>query len=139
MAPVATTFPKLALGMSVHKRPPATGLCPGLQRLILRLGLSQVLMVSEGPRRGESILIIFRKFFFLKRICQNSFVALTDKKREIIDFLQGPLSRLCSQGSPSSGPQDVSQGPFSIQLDPDGQSAKGCGVSLLHTCLAFYV
>lgn len=105
VAPVATTFPKLALGMSVHKRPPATGLCPGLQRPILRLGLSQVLMGLEGPWRGESILIIFRKFFFLKRICQNSFAALTDKKREIIDFLQGPISRFCSQGSPSSGPK----------------------------------
>lgn len=59
----------------------------------------------RGTMKGREHSDNFQEVFFLKRICQNSFAALTDKKREIIDFLQGPLSRLCSQGSPSSGPK----------------------------------
>lgn len=109
---VATTFPKLALGTRVHKRPPAIGLCPGLQRPILRLDLSQVLMVSEGPRR--------RSACFLRRICQNSLAALTDRARETTDFLQGPLSRLCSRGRPSSGPEMAPRAlflPSRVQMD----------------------
>lgn len=46
----STTSPKLALGRCVQKTPPATEYA--LQIPILRLDLSQVLMISEEPGRG---------------------------------------------------------------------------------------
>lgn len=106
------------------------------QRPVQRLGLS-----LECPRGVEGIehSYNFQEAFNQKRMYQNVLETPTDRKIETIYFLQGPLSRLRSQGCHSLGPEKspkVRFLPCWIHMDGPHWDLK---LPCCMLCLVFYV
>lgn len=77
----------------------------------------------RGTRKEIEHSYNFQEAVNPKGLRQSSLATPRDSKIEAIYFLQGPLSRLCSWGSPSSDPEKSPRILFFFtQLYPNGQS-----------------
>lgn len=74
----------------------------------------------RGTRKGRESSFHFQEAVNPKGMCQNSLATLRDRKIETSSFLQGPLSRLGSWGSPSSDLEKSPRIHCFTQLNPNG-------------------
>lgn len=74
----------------------------------------------RGTRKERESSFHFQEAVNPKGMCRNSLATPRDRKIETSSFLQGPLSRLGSWGSPSSDLEKSPRIHCFTQLDPNG-------------------